>query len=761
MTETYSITVNFPFGLNETQLKEIILSDLPTCTDVSRTDNLVNIFFTSQISPSEKVILDNIIFNYTYVAPLTTPNLYLANGIMKSDISNDTFTFLGNQPDEIHISKTSQTHYSSIKAAIAANNTANMIFIVHPGTYIEDNPLILPSGCCLIAAGNAENTTIVAQNSTLPNINLGVRCKFQGISLVGGSIGIYFDGTQSGGQARFSGVFETYIVGCNIGLEIDGKNFNYPIDTLYLREVLIVSTTYSLDKGIYCHSGGQIISSGVNIAGNPTFGINYGIYSEGSGSKISMTTSSIWFSGNGIFIDNSGEVEVQLLTSKYCNVALGIGPTGASKINGSLFNALSSISLDINVQSEDAIIDIQSGIIDILKIVNPNNVKINAKFQSTQYGAYYQNILGDIVFGTKRVPAKMAVGEGTYDVDGAFIFTNDNLEFGTWTDCTLAAFSIQVPPFNIFSGTTVDNCLYIGRDTNPTGIKIFVTAATPTLVSLSDLVWEYWNGTVWIEFKISQTNASPPYYSDGQNFISTVGKYQIRFGITSATPISFKTINGQNKKWIRIRLLNNISNIPVAEYCKLHVNSTEINHDGFIEYFGNARQVGQVNLFNTEGSDIFLKSNVVSKKIIDLPSGVLTRLGTNTYLPKNADIGFPLKIKLTFIGNTNSVGNVKLIINYGTSNITNTILLNEPGNIGSSNSIIIPINTAEKEYRETFSIDIHDVLTNPSDDESDLFWITIQRDGTDSNDTYSGIISIINVDTKYIKFCSDGHVLSF
>jgi len=764
MTETYSIITDFPSGLNEIQLKELILIQLPTCTDVGRVGDEVNITFTSQISPSEKVTLDNIISSYTYSEPLVTPNLYLMNGIMKSDISNDTFTFLGNQPDEIHISKTSQTHYPSIKAAIAANNTNNIVFIVHPGTYVEDNPLILPDGCCLLAAGNAENTTILAQNSNTDILQLGIRCKVAGLTLAGGSRGIYFDGTQSGGYGRFSAVFETYVIGCNVGLEIDGKNFNGAMDTLYLREILIVSTTYTLDKGIYCHSGGQIISSGVNIAGNPSFQITHGIYSYGSGSKISMTTSAIWFCTNAIYIDNSGEVEIQLLTAKYCDTSLNIGPTGTeSKINGELLNSLNSTNLDINVEASDAILDIQSGIIDILKIVNPNNVKLNARFQSTQYGAYYQNILGDVVLGTKRVPAKIAVGEGTYDIDGVYVFTNDNLEVGAWTDCTAGAYSLGSPPFNIFSGVTAGNCLYIGRSTNPLGAKISVTVATSAPVGASDLVWEYWNGTTWVEFTVSETSATPPFYFNSDSFISNVGKYQIRFGITATTAFVSKVLNGQNKNWVRLRIVNDIPSIPVGEYCKLHVSATEIDSDGFTEYFGNARQVDNFKLFQTvENTEIFMDSNLSSSVVKEFPDGVLSKISTISKLPTNLDIGFPLKVNFSIIGDNNTPGDVYFKVYYGKTNTNSSVFLTSTlTNNEQSLTKVVSIAESQKETRGTFSLDVSKFLTNLSTGENDLLWLTIERDGTNIEDTYSGNIFLIHSDVKYIKFYSGGHILSF
>ena len=753
MTEIYLLS-DFTQGLNEFQLKTEINSSLPIlCLDVGRDGDNVKISFSEELSPENKLILNNLVTNHNAVPVPITPYLYFDNSVIKTDANDGTFSYLGMQPDEIHISKTSQTHYPSIKAAIQARNESNIIFIVHPGVYIEDNPLILPEGCCLIAQGNSENTFIIAQNSASDIIQVGIKCKIEGLTLVGGARGIYFDGTQSNGASRFTGIFQCFIVGCQIGVEVDGKDALIT-DSLYMREILIVSSTYQLSKGIYCHSGGQVITSGLNIAGNSSFGITDAIYCVGDRSKVSMTTSSIWLCSTGIFMDNNAEVTVQLLTCKYNEIALNVGANGTSKINGDLFNAVDSLVYDINIQGDNAVIDIQSGSVDILKIHNPNNVKINARFQSTQFETYYQNLLGNVVFGTKRVPAKLAIGQGTYDIDGVRLLTNDNLEIGEWTDCTLGAITSFAPPFNIFS-TSVGSCFYVGRDENPVGIKILINSATQAPVSKNYIAWEYWNGSDWISFKVSERSTSN--YNDNHNsFISAAGKYQIRFGLTSSTPLVNKVLNGIDKRWIRARLLNNISTVPIAEYCKLHVNSTEINSDGFNEYYGNSRPISSLkwNYSGATETDLFLNENI-SLKGNTLVVGSQLRL--SGYIPADADSSFPLKMKLSLIGTSESSGIVKLILRVGNSNLDSNVYLTSTGVGTQISETEIEILQKEKEYRVNMEVDISDFLINPVTVEPDLIWLVIERD----TDTYGGNIIISHLNLNYVKMLSGNHLLNY
>src|SRR5947207_2457010 len=72
------------------------------------------------------------------------------------------------------------------------------------------------------------NNYIVAANPNADLFVLGIGCRVEALSLIGasgpGSRGVYFDGTQSGGRGRFSGVLECYIGNCDIGIETNGKN---------------------------------------------------------------------------------------------------------------------------------------------------------------------------------------------------------------------------------------------------------------------------------------------------------------------------------------------------------------------------------------------------------------------------------------------------------------------------------------------------------------------------------------------------------
>lgn len=787
MSDEYDfvISTSFTSGIDPYQLKEELLtSNISTpCMFISTVSGNASIFFQDILSNVDVEILGNVVSNHVPLPQPIPTQAFIEPGtsIISHLIDGVQYKYLGNQTNEVHISKQTQGYYSSIKAALDAySGQENIVFLVHPGTYVESNPLFIPQGCVLQAEGTPENTYVIAQDPTKDLIIMGPKTKLEGLTFVGaaypGCRGVYFDATQSG-LGIISAIFECFFIDCNISIEADGKNSMSPIDTLFLREVLIAPNSTSLDTGVLCKDKGLIISVSLNLSAIPGyFGILNGVKALGTGSKLSMTTSSIWYCDTAMYINDGGEIESNLCTCNSNDTSVYIGSDGTNtKLNGSLLNVQNSQTYDMDIQAAEPNIDVQSGNFDPLKINNPNEITINAQFQSFQFGTFYRNILGNVVFGTKRFPSKIAIGEGTYDIDGVVAFTNSNLEEGDWNDVTLSSISDGHPPYNLFQGTAPGNCFYVGRDDNPVGVKIeIITEASGT--SFEDIIWEYWNGADWIKFDTFQSSASPPYYTVRGSFVATPDKYQIRFGLSSSIAIGTKLLNTANKKWIRARVVNTLSSIPVAGYCKLHVNATEGDSDGFIEYYGNARQVDNLQEWSValmkNLSDDSIHQDIYLNKKIGV-RGRLFRKSTNDsitmtdFLPFEADLGFPFKIKFACVGDNVNAGNVKFTSLWGTSNEGSSIYMDSSSatamNVTESNSsnAIIHITGSDTESRAELALDFCGVVTNPQDGKPDMVWVSLQRASDDDADTYQGNVTIIQTNVMYVKWCSGGHLLSY
>lgn len=685
--------------------------------------------------------------------------------------------------NKIIVSANGISDYLNITSALAANNGEhNTVFEIYPGTYIENNPLVMPPGCVVISIGTPGNVIIIGTNPDKDMFIMSPWAKIYGLLLVGnaypGVRGVYFDGSYGGGS--FAEVEDCIIQNYDIGIE----TVNGP-DTMLIRVCLISASTNNLDKALYTHNGSSVIANSLLISGahDGSAFFNYGVFCAGHTSKVSSTTTATYFCQNGIAVDDNAEVEITLITIGYCYHALTICPNNTnSKVRGNSFNIKESFISDINVQSQNADIIIYSGVINEAKVINPNFVTINANFQSIVNNTKYMTMTGDVKFGTPQQPTIVSVGEGRFNLVGLAVLSNTNFETGTWVNNSNSAIEKDNDYFQIFSDTAVGNCCYIGCNGPLYGVTTNIITATTANVLNTDVIWEYWDGTNWTKFNIMQSDSLPPYYCYILNsFISEIDDYQIRFGLTSVTPFATKTLNGVTcSSWVRFRLLNSIASLPTSNYIKPHCSQTQINGDGFVEHFGNARPCARLawdyhmtTPFSMDNQSLFITKSFSKRDTYNkFTTGVYSCINFCCYLPHDIDISFPIKLKLSFVVDSDTSGNIEFIVKTTHTIIGSNIYLdqmNAPESI--TNQIItvcthnVPANNSNKEIRCVMSVDIDNTFVNPrpSDGVESLLWLSVARNSTPSNtsDTFPGSVIMTAFTGTYIKWCSGDHILSF
>ena len=783
-TYTKSLVADFGNNLNSIQFHTEVAEDVnivPNILRVDVTDDIIDIVFDAILSNAEQTVLNGLISAHIPVAPNIIPDLYISpnTDIIKFDKNETTYKLVGNQTNQIIISKQTQGDYTSIKDAITNNNIANTIFTVYPGTYNENNPITLPTGSSLIAVGTPGNTIITAQNTGSDIIILNPWCKIMGFVIQNasttGSRGIYFDGSINGTGA-YSSINECIIKNCDIGIE----TCNGP-DTLLCFHSLVHPTAGILTTGIYVHTGGQFVGSNVRVTGIPDIPlyITNAYTCEGVGSKLSLTTASGNYCTTSLNLDNGGEFELTLYTANTCSIGLYVGNIGTtSKIRATTLNMVGSTIYDIDIQSTDAEISLCSCEIDANIINNPNNIIINAKFYSFIDNKKFQTITGDMRIGSLENPSTLMIGEGKYKNSTITVFSNDNLEVGTWVDNTVAATSSNGSTFNVFGGVGVGNCLYVGSTSNIYGIKVNITTSTISTQSKSDIVCEYWDGSTWTSLNSMQVFTASPYYHNMDSFVSSANKQHIRYNVTSATSMPNKTLNSVSKKWIRYRIINNITGLPQSEYVKLHTNSYKINSGGFTQYFGDSRRCCALQ-FNTYPSnstvtnqEVYIGDNLsISKTYNKFDNDIISRIGMSGFLPVYIDTSFPIKLKLVYVLNSSTSGNIELVIKYAYTKAGSNIYHNstdapsEPTGVKTLTKVIpIAVDKNDIEIREEISINIEDINPNSSVvGGKNILWISLSRNSTtgNSNDTYQGSLSIVQMNFVYIAWGSGGHILSY
>lgn len=773
---------DFPLGLREDVLKSEIAASaiLATCNDVSREGATVRIYFTAALSPGDKALLDGLVTAHIPPPERTPSESFTTAGssLVRHEIGGSVFTYIGSQTNEVHISKETQGHYSSIKAAVLANPGQDKVFIIHPGDYIEDNPITLAAGTVLVSCGNAENTFITATNQDQPVLNINIKSKIQGITARGGSVGIYFNQSASGGQGRYSAVMECFIINCLVGIDCDGANVHElggMADTLYGREIVVNSTVRALTAGIQVRRGGQFISAGVTVFGVPPIGpapavpIMYGYYGTGTMSKFAMSITNCYFCGAAFYIDAGCSSEMTLLTLKYNanGVVIGSG-AGPTRFSVNSLEVAGSVSKDITVLNPAALIEVHSGVFDDTKILNPAGVRLNMRYHTNKGGKTRQRMLGIINVGTPSEPAKMIIGEGSYDVYTLAVLRCTDGEVGTWSDVTADAIEDSGALFGLFAGATAGNCLYIGREKVPIGIKLSITTAASSPVLQSDLAWEYWDGAAWVEFHVMQTSDTEPFYYVENSCMSAVGSYHVRFGLKSNSPLVAKSLNGVSKKWIRLRVLNSLPSVPVSEYILAHVHATKIGSDGFTEYYGDARTVKKLtwNLYDMASAGGLSQTVYFGKKLYSggsgnyFPPGVDCNLSLSAFVPTDLDNSFPMKIVLSVVGSVTGTCNVTFRYNFTNSGAT--LYLSEgaaPATTTGEQSVVVAKSvTAGVETRIEATVPAYGVNMNPSGMGPQTLWFCVDHSAGDS---YLGSLTMTQISGYYVSWIDGAHLLAF
>jgi len=195
----------------------------------------------------------------------------------------------------------------------------------------------------------------------------------------------------------------------------------------------------------------------------------------------------------------------------------------------------------------------------------------------------------------------------------------------------------------------------------------------------------------------------------------------------------------------------------------------------FISFFGDSRRCCTLN-FNTYPSnstpgsqEVFISDNLsVANTNNKFATDVTTRIGLCTYIKTCTDTSFPIKIKFSFIGDNDVANDVQWKIRYAYSTTGSNVYRNitDAPSIGPNEKVIskissIATNNSDTEIREVIELNIEDININPSSGDEHILWISLERDGTNVNDTYQGSISMIQLKGVYVSWGSGGHILSY
>ena len=630
--------------------------------------------------------------------------------------------------------------------------TATNPYVIHvsPGTYVEDNPLTVPEYVA-IQGWNDEVSRIQALDDNSPLLEMSNESQLYTLRTIGptNDVAVLVDG---GIEAE---IVSCAIKGCLTGVQADGVG----------TEVIIKGISVKSDVT----TGLTSTDSGVIHASEITSGATTHIYANGG--EIEFNDLHAEGGTNAIYANNGGEIICNGAIVEDTTNVVRSGAAGTNKISGGGIMTGGSTILDVLQEKADGDIHLTGCIFLATKfsMVNADTTKVdfNSDLEGDEGHLFYE----ELQVGSPEKGRESVFGGGDSYVRGMLVYTEDDTN--NFVNVSAAAASLSGATFT-FDDVTAENAIYISSDLDDNntsdkkqflGIKAKI--ATAAALGGGSIVAEYYDGTAagWVAFDTISTDANSPYDSHADDLFLRINSEQIRFcnisDITSFDWVKNDPLpggdpnQGTSRFWVRFRIVGGIGTKPVFNQFKLHTDRTEINTDGFVEYFGAARDtrtMEAINIGNTVEVDGFAGKDetlnfgtLINLKVkknqfqtgsddgfgqaMPVPDGLDTSLPLEyivRWAPSDdlasADVALELVIGQAVIGTVLDGGNPEVTL----EEVTTTIL-----------------NSADEIYENRYTFSIPDSL--PDDG---LFFVLQRRALTNANDTYTGNIYIVNVELK-------------
>lgn len=662
----------------------------------------------------------------------------------------------------ITVGKASTAQFSSIKSAVDSiidSSSSNRYSVnIGPGTYVE-SPIVLPTYVSL--DGTPNTITIVPADDDSPLISISGVSFINSVQLFtpSNSIGIIL---TNGANVNLNRVLT---LGPNVGLRCDANS------TLVGTE-LVYNYLSSGQSGVCIHSDSDdVIVSTIQMINAPT-GI---IIDTGD---FTITNFTIKNSDAGIRIDADSVSDIRVGNFIACQTGIHIGPntTGdfVSNIGQSNFKGV-SIS-DIKSEATSGVINITNSNLrgDQLDILDFGIIKFT--FFDEKGGDESFRIFSELTVGAPEFGNESVFGEGDSYTRGMLVYQS-GAGSGSLVDLSAEARSDTGSTFS-FDGVGSGNALYISSDLNnfdrTDKLKFHgLKSKNASLISSGTIVSEYWDGSSWVGVNCMSTAATGDYMHYGKDVWKNVSTEQIRFDAlvvgdgdwTKNDPIG----DGTDRYWVRLRVTEDLDALPQLEQFKLHSSRTEINSDGFIELFGNARTISKIEFdigavapaaSSPGNQDVYLSDVLdIGRTENSFTNTGSQRTGFVSALPLDLDTSSPIRFEVIFAPEVGT-GDIQFNIRWAPSEDADQLYLSAGAAPSSApnqklaTAIVTPLG-ANIQQRFTVDIDVSDFKTRRPGGNGDLLWLTFERDSGDAN---TGTVNVLQAIPFYTKWSLGGHV---
>lgn len=680
--------------------------------------------------------------------------------------------------------------FTTIKAAldsITDNSSTNRYVIrISPGIYTENNPIQGKDYVSIISEGENNTVRIIADNAD-EHLFIGANLFYLvGLTLFGVTgVGKYAVAQESDSQMV---VNKCVFVDCSNGYLLNHTDAN--VEMINGAVYTLDPNTTTTEHAICVHAGNATIdflriidnskittlihcdgtSSVLTLNNIISFSSNLttGLYAD-SGCRISGYGSRLVSMYDGLVIQGD-DTTVRLDVVQICNAqndGFRINNTGTG-IELALFATTISGCTNLNFN----ILNINSttsgnGFTELNNSYVIPGAELYAYLLDTAEDDEGLNVLGELHVGQPEQGTESVLGEGDSYTRGMLVYTETS--GGVFTNVSTSAQSASGSTFT-FPGIAADNAIYIASTLeNADGVLehfgIKTKIDTAAVYGTGNIVFEYWNGAAWVEENAMEVQSGGSYYPYAKNYFQETGNHQIRYNSDLATDSWTKDdvitpVLGTDYYWCRFRITSDITTAPIFEQFKLHTNRYEINADGWVEYFGKARPIGQLPLDftvgkpfegNMQSQEIYVSENVAVGFVSNKFTSEGDKSGIAGHLPYDLDTSSPIKFVLSGMPSNNET--IVFTVRWAWVKDGDTYNTTEPAAIANSDSITTSkAVTAGQVSTFLANIDVSEMIARRDGAFGDQLWISVEP--TDMDGTFTLTTSGLN----YTKWCEGGHI---
>jgi len=636
---------------------------------------------------------------------------------------------------------------TGVKNALDSGDLVTPLSVNCDGFTIDQDPVDFSAYTEILIKGNGPRTRFNATNPNADLLILGASQSLRSVSFQGVTNSnnwlVKFSATGSG-VGSVDDVFFT-----------SGSNAFTVTNTTGIFRITLTASLSTNMSGTYfeVNDNSVLTVNGATGVGNSTSTL--GVVQNGSGQFFGFTLRlTNYFKGIQINGNSSGLLELQAvsLVNNSTSIEQSSGTLTPIRVLNCDFDASKSIITDTSI--------------------------VEGFFFNEIETEKQVRFISELSVGLPNRGNETVLGQGDSYVNGMQVYTFNGTSF---VDISSSARSVTGSTFT-YPNNLTNSAIYISTafdQSNPLkwfGIKCLNNTAAS--LGTGDLVFEYWNGSIWVEFNHMYVESNVPYQSFANSKFEQTGSYQILFDKRLETnwqvndPVSL----GVNLYWIRIRIDSPLNTLPVFEQFKIHTSRFEIEDNGFQNMYGTGRiterfPIGLSGLNAVVGrgpnsQDVYLSDNLAAAiNSNSFPSNQPRSEIFNAFIPFEVDTSCPIELVASYQISNTTAGTAVFRIRWATALDGDSIYTSSsdaPATSPNERTVTgsVTFGTNENQTIKTFrqNLEIPEAITQSTSGTARArLWVLIERIPNDPSDNYNGDIILDDLTVFYTAFREGGY----